>query len=223
MNPSGEASDPVNTATGAFVLRASDARLPGPGVSFELRRVYSSAQTSSGDFGAGWTHSYAASLTVAGNGDVTLHSEDGQELLYVRQPDGTFTPAAYARSRLAEIAGGYRLTRADQVQYEFSSAGKLLSIEDRNGRGVSLSYDGNGLLATIMDDAGRSVAVTRDGGGRIAALSLPGNRSISYAYTNGRLTSLTDAEAGVTSYRYDPSGRLDRVTDANGHVDVETV
>jgi hypothetical protein len=48
-------ADPVNTATGAFTTSASDARLPGIGLPFEMRRFYTSADSTEGVLGRGWT------------------------------------------------------------------------------------------------------------------------------------------------------------------------
>jgi hypothetical protein len=98
-------ADPVNTATGAFTTSASDARLPGIGLPFEMRRFYTSADSTEGVLGRGWTHSYAASLSFLSNGDVVLRGEDGQQLKYDLQLDGSFVPRpAPARSwrRLVE-------------------------------------------------------------------------------------------------------------------------
>ena len=60
-------------------------------MSFELTRAYNSADPSSSTLGPGWTHSLAARLIVQANGDVLAKSGDGQEILFTRNGDSTFS------------------------------------------------------------------------------------------------------------------------------------
>jgi hypothetical protein len=84
-------SDPVNTLSGAYTASVTDATLPGRGLSLDFTRSYTSADSTSGRLGPGWTDSYWASLAIQTNGDALLHGEDGQRLYYTKQPDGSFT------------------------------------------------------------------------------------------------------------------------------------
>lgn len=122
----------MNSLTGTFTTRVDDLDLPGTGVPFSWARTYTSADPTVGRLGRGWTDSYSASLAVQGNGDVLLRGEDGQQLSYTRQADGSFVGAPGARSTLSAVAGGYELVRLDQVVYRFDTQGRLLSMKDRN-------------------------------------------------------------------------------------------
>ena len=95
------------------------------------------------------------------------------------------------------MSGSYDLTRTDQVKYHFDTQGRLLSILDRDGQGVSLAYDGNGRLATVTDGSGRVATFTHDANGMLTGVSLPDGRSVAYGYTGGALTSYTDARGKV--------------------------
>jgi YD repeat-containing protein len=213
--------DPVNGATGAFMSKATDASLPAIGIPFAFSRSYTSADTTSGRLGPGWIDSYGASVAIQANGDALLRTPQGQQLYYTKQADGSFVADAGGLASLASVTGGYEVVRPDQVHESFDSQGRPTSIQDRNGKGVSLGYGADGKLATVTDSAGRVISFAYNTDGLLSQLSLPGTRSVSYGYTGGRLTSVTDVRGGTTTYRYDAGGRLDQITDPNSHVEVQ--
>ena len=222
LSPSFCLADPVNSLTGAYTTSATDLSLPGIGVSFAFTRSYTSADPTVGRLGVGWTDSYSTSLTILGNGDIRLHGEDGQQLLYSHQADGSYSGAGGARSTLSQISGGYKLVTHDQVTYQFDSQGVLQSIRDRNSQGVTLSYT-SGRLTGVTDASGRTATLSYNGSGLVSAVSVPDGRSVGYAYTNGRLTGVTDVLGHTTSYSYDSGGRLATETDPLGHTAVSNV
>ena len=209
-------SDPVNTRTGAFVERVEDLATPGTGASFAWTRSYTSSDVTAGPLGPGWTHSYAASLQIQANGDVLARGEEGQEIVFTKQADGSFAGAPGARATLSPTAGGYDLLRRDQVRYAFDASGRLLAIEDRNGEGVTLAYDGQGRLATVTDSAGRRATVAHDASGLVRSVTTHDGRSVSYGYAAGHLASVTDVRGQVWRYTYDASGRLATIVDPLG-------
>jgi YD repeat-containing protein len=211
--------DPVNSLTGAFITRVTDLRLPGIGVPFSWRRSYDSSDATVGRLGPGWTDSYATSLLVQGNGDVLLHGDEGQQVYYTRQGDGSFVGAPGSRSLLSSVAGGYQLVRKDQVVYAFDGSGRLLSMKDRNSQGVTLSYSGSE-LQTITDSVGRQVGVTHESG-LLKRVTLPDGRYVEYGYLDGRLSSVRDARGFTTTYTYDANGRLKTIVDQNTHTVVD--
>ncbi len=211
-------SDPVNSATGNFAHELSDASLPGTGVAFSFRRTYNSLDLQGGPLGPGWTHNQLAALQIKPWGDVSFRDEGGAQLDYVKQPDGTFQTPAGAFSMLASVAGGYELTRQDQVKYRFDTNGRLTSVKDRDGQGLSYAYDGSGRLSTVTDAAGRQATLSYDAAGLLTQLALPDGRSVAYAYTNGRLSSVTDLAGKLWTYAYESHGLLEKETDPLGHV-----
>src|SRR5919109_261689 len=210
QNPTGCLSDPVNTLTGAYMNSVVDASLPGIDVPFRFARSYTSADTSSGELGVGWTDSYASSLAVQANGDVVLRAADGQQVRYTLQPDGSFVGAPGALATLTKLSDHYELLRRDQQVDRYALQGRLLSERGRNGQGVTLAYDPNGLLQTVTDSAQRVISFTHTGG-LLTKLSLPDGRSVSYGYTSGQLTSVTDLRGGIT--RYGDDGRVTQELD----------
>src|SRR5205823_10875868 len=94
----------VDTLTGAFQDQELDVSVPGTGVPFTFARSYTSSDATVGRLGLGWTDSLAASLAIQPNGDVIVHSEDGQQVYYTKQPDGSFVGAPGARPRCRSSA-----------------------------------------------------------------------------------------------------------------------
>lgn len=223
LSPAECLSDPVNTLTGAYTASVTDLSLPGAGVSFEFVRSYTSADSTSGRLGPGWTDSYSESLAVQSNGDIILRGGEGQQVLYARQADGTFVGAAGALSALTQISGGYKVIRHDQTVDQFDSQGRLTSSVDPNGKGVALAYNGSGRLSTVTDAAGRAATVTSNGDGTVNSITLPDGRTVTYGYTGGRLTSITDPLAKTTTYTYNAGGRLATEVDPNAHTVVSNV
>jgi RHS repeat-associated protein len=218
----------VNTLTGSYTTRAVDLSMPGLGIPFTLIRTYTSSDA---DFtsvlGRGWTHSFASSLTevtpppvqksgarVLQTGDIELRGDDGQHLLYERQPDGvSFLSPSGGLSLLSAVPGGYELLRHDHSTYRYDSTGqKLVWMRDRNGRGLSFTYVGSE-LDRITDSAGRIVDLDYVGG-RLTKVTLPDGRYVAYGYSpSGLLESVRDARGFTTLYGYDGAGRLASITD----------
>ena len=213
-------ADPVSSRTGAFTTSVADLDLPGTGVPFAWSRSYTSADATVGRLGPGWTDSYSASLAIQPNGDARLHGEDGQQILYVEQPNGSFVGAPGSLSTLASVAGGYELLRTDQVRYRFDAQGRLLSIKDRNDQGVSLQYDGQNRLATVTDAADRQATISYNASNLVSEVQTSDGRSVGYGYTSGRLTSVTDVRGKTWTYAYDAGGRLEKITDPLSHAQV---
>lgn len=222
-NPTGTQADPVNSATGAMSSEVVDASMPGVGIPFEFARAYTSADTSTGPLGPGWTHSYNLTAPKDPNGDVLFRGEQGEQLRFYKQPDSTYRSDPGVLSVLKQqVSGLLTLVRVDQVGYDFDSSGKLTRIFDRNGNALSLSYDSQSRLQNVTDTVGRQVSIAYNASSLMSQVTLPDGRFVSYTYTGGRLTSVTDLRGGTTSYTYDAGGRLNKETDPNGHVDVET-
>ena len=213
-------SEPVNTLTGAFEEQVEDVSVPGTGVPFTWTRSYTSADPTVGRLGQGWTDSLSASLNVQQNGDVLVHAEDGQQVYFTKQPDGSFVGAAGALATLTSVGSTYQLVRNDQVTYTFDSQGRLTALKDRNNQGLTLTYNGSNQLSNVTDAAGRQATLTYTGS-LLTRVALADGRSVSYGYTGNLLTSATDLRGKVTTYTYDTGNRLANVVDPLGHALVQ--
>jgi RHS repeat-associated protein len=214
--------DPVNTYTGSWFTSVTDASYPGIGIPFAFVRSYNSADSTSGPLGKGWTFSYNVFLDVRQNGDVIVHTEQGQQLRFDKQPDATFKPLPGVTDALSLSGGTYTLLTRAQVTYTFDSSGKLQTERDPNGQGLSFSFTG-ALLTQITDSVGRQITLGYTSG-LLTSLTLPAadGRSVSYGYTSGQLTSVTDIRGKLTHYTYDAGGRLQEIKDQNNVVIAHT-
>ena len=215
----GYAADPVNVTIGNYTYDTKDLSIATRGLPLEVVRSYNSQAAIDAPFGLGWAFSYGANLSIDDANDlVTVTREDGRQLQYAEQTGGGYlAPAGVHDALTKEADGTYRLTTKTQQVFAFDSAGKLVSIADRNGNTTSVQYSASSIAAVTAPD-GRQLLFTTDPGGHVTQITDPLSRTWSYAYdTNGELVSVTDPADGVTHYAYDADHRLTTMTDANGH------
>ncbi len=232
-------SDPVNSLTGALAAVETDASVTALGVPLTVTRTYNSNDGSTGTLGAGWRASYSDRLELSATGARYLAS-DGREIGFTRLGKGFAVEQGAARFTLARSGSTYLLTSIDQVRMQFSAAGELQAIRDRNGQGVtigrdsgrvrtvvngrrSLSYDYNsqGQIASVqLSGPGVAPRTVRYeyADGRLVGVTSPGGIRTRYEYSGGRLTSETVGDAAKPAYvtEYDADGRIVAQTDAKG-------
>jgi YD repeat-containing protein len=93
-----------------------------------------------------------------------------------------------------------------------------MSITDKNGNAVQLSYDGSGSLVTVTFPGGRSLSLAHDANGRITKVTDPLGRTQTYSYDgSNNLATATDSLGGVTTYAYDANHHLTQITLPNGN------
>jgi len=214
--------DPINTATGNYTESMTDLTMPGIGIPFRFTRSYNSADDTAGELGRGWTHRYAASLTVEPDGNIRFRAEDGSQIMFASTESGSYIAAPGARSRLISTPTGYELTSRSQLKYGFDAGGRLVALSDRNGNQIDLAYSA-GLLTTLTDTAGRVVTFGHDAQGNLTSATLPDGRALTFGYTGGLLTSATDPRGKQRTYTYDTDGRLINMHDEDGERVVQNV
>jgi YD repeat-containing protein len=214
----GSVAEPVNTTTGNYYSTLTDLAVPGRGLSFVFTRNYNSQDTYSGPMGYAWTHSYNISLAVdGGTGVASIKQADGHQDFYNPGTGGTFTPQTRGLFNTLEKYGdnSFTLTFKNQTKYNFSPAGRLLTIADRNGNRQTLAYDGSGRLTSVTDPSGRVFTFTYDATSRLISLADPLARTLQYAYdASGNLISFRDALGALTQYAYDANHRMTSAIDA---------
>ncbi|MDR0959824.1 MAG: DUF6531 domain-containing protein [Propionibacteriaceae bacterium] len=111
---------------------------------------------------------------------------------------------------------------------EETGSGRLVSITDRQGNTITLTYGDAGVLfprlTTITDEAGQTVAVDTDENGRIIALTRPDGARWALAYDEaGDLVALTSPRGRHVTWEYDDAHRMTVATDAAGVVYLRNV
>ncbi|MEX2392245.1 MAG: RHS repeat-associated core domain-containing protein [Dehalococcoidia bacterium] len=218
-----DTGDPFDTATGQFSHGHTDISVPGKGIPLGFTRSYRSMFPNPGDLGFGWRHTYSSSLRIDSDNSVTVYYSTGGAA-YFEYSGGSYTQPDGIHDGLVKNGDGtYTMTAVRQIEYNFSSAGKLTSIIDRDGNTTTVSYDGNGYISEVEDAGGRTLTFTPDASGRIVEIEDPLGRTVGFEYdASGDLVEVTDVKGGTTAYTYN-NHRMASLTDSNGHLQNENI
>ncbi|MGD1057512.1 MAG: DUF6531 domain-containing protein [Solirubrobacteraceae bacterium] len=202
--------DPVDPQTGNFWHTFTDLSIPGRGFPLELTRTYNSAAASSnGPFGYGWSFAYGMSLTFPSSTQVLVNQEEGSQVTFTQQPDGTYSaPPRVTATLIHNENGTWTLVRHRRDSFTFNSGGQLTTETDLNGYSTTLSYNEKGQLVRVTDPAGRKLTFSYSAG-HIVKVVDPLKRAIHYEYDKaGDLTDVIDAAGGDTHFTYDAQHHL---------------
>ncbi len=209
-------SEPISTGNGNYYYQPTDFVIPGRGMPLVFQRTYNALDNYSGPLGANWTHSFNIILSVTTTGAVIKWGDGHGETFtlsggnYISQP-GVFN------TLLKNGDGTFALTQKNQARYNFSAAGGLTSIADKNGNMAVLTYDLAGNLSQVTDTVGRAVLLAYDTSNRITQITDPSARSVLFSYdASNNLVQTTDPAGGVTTYAYDTNHRVTSITLPNG-------
>lgn len=238
--------DPVDLATGLFVLGKTDLALPGRIPAF-VHRVYNAVDPFGrvAGFelatGPGWTLSVDVALLDDGPDARLLIMPGNARLGFARTEATTFVNSTLpdlAGAVLQTDAGGHRLTFQDGAWWRFAGGwrvrgrahlelgglGLLVEQRDRHGNVLTIERDAFGTVTRITEPGGRVLTFTTalldvadPTSARLLGVVDPLGRVVQYGYDDARrLVSVTDAAGGVVRYEYDAAGRLAAIADPRG-------
>lgn len=237
-NQNCEGRDPVDVATGEFLLPETDLTLPGV-LPLVVGRRHRSGYRFGRWFGPTWSSTVDMRVVVEEPG-VTLLAEDGVMLTYPHPEVGIpVMPDSGQRWPLCRTdTGGYHVHDPDRgLTWHFapkpelegldSALGNLAisAVTDRHRNRVLFRYDASGAPVEMSHSGGYRVLVdTR--AGRIVGLSVvdgdDATRVRRFDYTDGQLTTIVKGDGGSTRYTYDADGRMLSWNDGNGNRMVNT-
>lgn len=230
--------DPVDIATGEFLLPETDLELPGI-LALVLKRRHRSNYRFGRWFGPSWSATLDMRIVVEDEG-VTFLGEDGLLIAYPHPEPGI---------PVESLTGGtpWTLTRTDSGGYQVRDLQRELLWHfapntDYDGLDVQL---GNFAISALTDRHlnrirfhygvdGAPTAITHSGGyrveiataaGRITELTVVGDDASGvemhtpirqFGYEAGNLATVTNAVSATTSYTYDDRARMLSWTDSNG-------
>ena len=213
---------PINVSNGNMYLQQSDYQLPSVGYGIKVARTYNSGSQRIGLFGRGWSTAYDESILAYDNNLLRFNQGDGRAIYFGRPmgSSGTFTPViGDFHAQLTKNGSSFTLTLKDGSVQQFNSAGKLLSLTDRNGNTTALGYGGNGFLSSVTDPFGRVLTITTNSNGRVTSISDSMGTVAAYTYGGGNeLLSVTYADNSAFHFSHDGNFRLTTATDALGNI-----
>lgn len=209
----GEAADPVSTQSGNFHDTFSDLDVPGRGPAINLTRTYNSGAAGNDSlFGNGWSSPYSMNVSVdAARHSATVTQENGSQVAFAETGGGDFVAAPRVQATLRQNSDNtWTYVRRARDTFTFTPAGRLRTIEDRNGYQTTLTYPS---ATEIVIDApgGREVSLDVSAGGHVTAATQSGTspRTVSYVYDSNRnLVSAYDVLGHVWRYTYNSDNRM---------------
>ncbi|MCQ4119491.1 RHS repeat-associated core domain-containing protein [Rhodococcus tibetensis] len=230
--------DPVDVATGEFLLPEVDLTLPGV-LPLVIGRRHRSGYRFGRWFGPSWSSTVDMRVVIEEAG-VTLLAEDGVMLAYPHPEVGTpVMPESGQRWPLSRTeTGGYQVHDPDRgLTWHFapkpeldaldSALGNIAisAITDRHRNRILFRYDTSGAPVEVSHSGGYRVLVeTR--AGRIVSLSVADGDTATavrdFEYAAGELTAIVRLGGGSTRYTYDAEGRMLSWLDGNGNRMVNT-
>ena len=229
----------ANVANGNLLLEEADIHIPGvAGHDLEFTRSWNNLEfdtsSSTDDLGRYWRGSVGYDVWLRSSGLGTTQNFNGPSDFwapYDRQSNGTdYDPPTGMNADLKKNTadGTHTLTyRESNMKLKFASNGELMHEEDRNGNKITYAYNGTGgKLLSVKDThdqgtANNTLTFTYTGAGyidKITDRSSPTVRTWDYNYTGNLLTSYVNPDGKTTTYSYDASENLDKVTDSRGTV-----
>ena len=227
----GNAGEPVNTATGNYYYNIQDMADPSAGLPLFVSRWYNAitADTAVGPFGCGSSWMYSTSIEWRSDKSAVVRMGDGHAIYFLGSIDPnnpTDMSGMYANQDANDIAdlerfgnGTANLTLADGTLYTFDVNGRISLITTPYPASLTFDYTNN-LLTKITHSNGRIYDITYTSSGGhdvISMISSSGGRSVSYQYdTDCNLIQVTRPDASTLTYVYDSNHRMTEGYDARG-------
>ena len=122
----------------------------------------------------------------------------------------------YRGNRIVQELNGYRWRDKDGAWEFYDLNGVLQSSGRRNLALANYIYDGSGRLVGVNDRNGRRIFTYEYSADQLVAVADLSGRRVEYAWTNARLTKVHDVMGQDATYEYNGTGRITRKTDVNG-------
>jgi len=222
--------DPINSSTGNKYSEESD-YLGDQWLSFS-RFYNSSLATNSTAVGNQWRHSFdrALAISVSPVTSITAFRPDGKYETFTKKngvwaTDPDINDVLIETDNAQGVATSYTVFIAASRQYEnYATTGRLQTVTDETGQGITLSYSTSstpstvapavGLLLTVTDPEGRQLNFTYTSLGQINQVTQPDGGKLTYAYdaSTGNLLSVQYPDGKTRQYVYNESSLTGEAT-----------
>lgn len=216
----GYVGNPCNAGTGTkfqseAVYRAGSNSPLAEHLSYNSRLLVDASKVWSGAYGKGWKGYYERQITNLNFAAIAKRA-DGRQLDFRKPNSGNvYIADADVADRLERLVDGsgnttgwkFTVVADDSIEL-YGSNGKLLSITDRAGAALTLTYSTSSTPASIAPNSDLLISVSDAWG-----------RSLSYVYNSSqRIVRMTDPAGEAYSYGYDAAGNLASITSPDSKV-----
>lgn len=223
--------------SGAFSWEQLVFSRPTPGIKYEFRIGYSSANASSSDggLGPGWRHSFLSRIQQVSSSEIDLVNWDGAVDAWVKTGAVYQTRHREYRGELSQLANNdYEWITPDRLIYHFKDpnsadlpllAGRLYEIRDCNSNVVQVLWDaGEGYVTQIVDTVTGTYNFRYDSQIFLTNVSFQG-WSVNFTYNGTNLASKSISGPPAYStintawkFGYNAQGLLNAITDPCSNV-----
>lgn len=211
--------DPINIGIGNFIYYFTDVTIPALGPDVDFTRWFNHQSQRDGLLGRGWVLPFDMHLTAVDNilfSGVQVQYTDGRVVNFEGDGSGTFTTPETVHDTLEQIGNEYLLITKKKEYYRFNDEGKLITIEDKDGNAITLTYDGD-KLDYLTDASGRQITFTYDGD-YVSTITIPDYGTLEYVQEEGELISVTNTKGETVTYTYDSeTGCMVTITSPEGN------
>lgn len=173
-----EIGDPVDSYRGNFVDKKTLLSYSGDNA-LEFNLNYDSIANDSDSLSSGFTHNFESKLIKDGD-NLSIFWNPNAISRFVKENEEWKSTREKDDIQIEEIASGY-IVREKENEYRFDLSGKLLSLENLNGKKLQYSYQGN-LLDSVVNER---------------------NQSFYFEYLNGKLAKVRDNAEREIEFVYD--------------------
>ena len=142
-----------------------------------------------GGYGYKWLLSYYSYITTDGNGNPTIHWDNGLSYAFTKNGTAFISPYGILDTLTGSSGSGYTLTTPEQTKsvFGFSASGNwyLSSITDLDGNTLTINHRSDSLISSVVDPSGRSLTYAYDGSARLSTVTDPLSRQWVMNYGSG--------------------------------------
>lgn len=216
-------NEPVNIATGNYYSSVEDLNIPDIGLPLQIQRSYNSIDSKVGIMGKSWRMNFESNIVIdSATGNAMVNYPDGHVGRFVAKSGSNefIAPQGIFEQLKKDGYGNYSLLLKDKSVYKYDSTGKFISIADKNGNTITLTYDNYGQISTITGQGGKKLTLSFENG-KLATITDPQNRVIKYSYdAEGNLSKVKGIGSGEKNYTYNSYG-LTSISDENNKKFIE--
>ncbi|MFI8509614.1 LamG-like jellyroll fold domain-containing protein [Streptomyces sp. NPDC085460] len=199
--------------SGNYATAATDAAVPTVGPELAVTRTYNSQDPRTASaFGAGWATRWDMRAAAEPDGGVVVTLDDGSQVRFGRNADGTYSaPSGSAGVLTAVSGGGWTLRDASASLFTFDATGRLTRIKDGHGREQLLTYTG-GKLTKATDSLSKRALTFTWSGSHVASVATdavgPSSPALvwSYTYEGDRLAKVCPPASATACTVYEYTG-----------------